>query len=104
MGKRIDAWEEFELRFLAETYPSKEWSVLQIAQKLDRSVTGIHQKAFVLRIKRPVRTFAHRNAQAFIEDLKAPHPIKVLIKKWGCTKSEIDRGRARLKEDRREAA
>jgi hypothetical protein len=104
MLSTYEPWEDYELTFLCETYPSKDWSVLQIAQKLDRSINGIHQKAFALGIKRPNRTFTHRDTPAFIEDLRGQHPIKMLIKKWGCTKTEIDRGRARLKAEMREAA
>lgn len=97
MRSNYEPWEVWELDFLIETYPSKAWSALQIAQKLDRSITGLHQKAWVLGIRRPVRTFAHRHNPAFIADLKTRQRISTITAKWGCTKTEVDRGRARLK-------
>lgn len=97
MRSNYEPWEVWELDFLIETYPSKAWSALQIAQKLDRSITGLHQKAWVLGIRRPVRTFAHRHNPAFIADLKTRERISTITAKWGCTKTEVDRGRARLK-------
>jgi hypothetical protein len=97
MRDSYEDWADFELQFLIETYPNKTWSVLSIAQKLDRSINSIHQKAFSLGIKRPSRTFPHRNDPAFISDLKKQQPIRQITSKWGCSKSEVDRGRAKLK-------
>jgi len=97
MLSTYEPWEDYELTFLCETYPSKDWSVLQIAQKLDRSINGIHQKAFALEIKRPNRTFAHRHSPDFIVDIKTDQRINTIIAKWGCSKAEVDRGRARLR-------
>lgn len=97
MRPEHEPWADVELQFLIETYPSKEWSVLQIAQKLERSIISIHQKAFDLNVKRPSRVFEHRHNPAFIADLAKDQPIKEIVSKWGCSKSEVNRGRAILK-------
>lgn len=101
MSKRIDAWEAYELQFLSETYPSKEWSVLAIAQKLDRSIGAVHQKAWELGVKRPPQAFAHSDHPEFIRDVGSAKRIREITDKWGCSKTMVDKCRAKMK---REAA
>lgn len=52
---RGEAWEKWEIEFVAETYPDPEWSPHEIAHKLERDVGTIYNMASRLGIKRKTR-------------------------------------------------
>ncbi|RUR38519.1 hypothetical protein [Vreelandella populi] len=99
MQAKYEHWEEYELTFLRETYTSKKWSVQAIAEKLERTISCVSQKAYYLGLKRPNRKFSHRNNPEFVADLNRLS-IAQNMHKWNCTRSEVERGRAQLKAQR----
>lgn len=95
--KKRNDWTDTELAFLRDTYPDKAWSVNQIAITLDRSEMAVYYMAFSLRLSRPSKAFEHRHNKRFIADLQSTMARKDIVAKWGCSSSEVDRGRAKLK-------
>lgn len=94
---RENDWTETELAFLKDTYPDKAWTVNQIAKKLERSEMAVYNMAFLMGLSRPSKTFEHRHSKRFIADLKSTKLRKEIVAKWGCSSSEVDRGRAKIK-------
>lgn len=48
-----ERWADWENDFLADVYPRREWSIAEIAAKLERSVHSVQIHAATLGIRRP---------------------------------------------------
>ena len=46
-------WQEWEERFVMETYPDPRWSIKQIAQKIERTRDAVKVRARFCGVKRP---------------------------------------------------
>jgi predicted DNA-binding protein YlxM (UPF0122 family) len=51
----LSTYEPWEDQFLMEVYPLKEWSMDQIAEKLERSRATVQVRASFCGVKRPKR-------------------------------------------------
>ena len=55
MPANSELWQSWEDDFLKEVYPLREWSIYQIAEKLERSKRSLTLRASKLGLRRPRR-------------------------------------------------
>lgn len=55
MNPNHEPWTEWEEGLLRQMYPLREWTVKQIAEKLERTPATIHMRASYCGLKRPTK-------------------------------------------------
>lgn len=53
MNPAHEPWAEWEDEFVMETYPDRQWSIPQIADKLERTPRALEHRAAKLGVQRP---------------------------------------------------
>lgn len=88
MNPAHEPYQKLEIDFVAETYPDANWSIKEIAEKLECSEMRVYNIASSMGLKRPY----HKLDYAKIVELrKNKLSLRGIAKVLGCSKGGVQR-------------